>query len=147
MKPIPSAESAPWNIADGNRDGKPVMLRYRPDLEAFLGDARYPRRLTILWTYPCGRSSGLPTDDQFNEMRDFEDLLQAELDRDRTAILAFSRTHAGCRCWTYYFADKQLLSQQINAALANHPNLPIKLEAEDDSQWTAMRTILEQCHE
>jgi hypothetical protein len=87
----------------------------------------------------------MPSDHQSEVMKEFEDLLQAHLDADGTAILAFVRTHAGNRRWTYYIADAQLLSQRINTALANHPNLPIEFEAEDDPQWTALKTILERC--
>jgi len=111
----------------------------------FLGDARYPRRLTITWTYRCDNSSGMPSEQQSDELGEFEGLLQAHLDADGTAILAFVRTHAGNRRWTYYIADAQLVSQRIKTALADHPNLPIEFEAEDDPEWTALRTILERC--
>lgn len=87
----------------------------------------------------------MPSDDQTDEMREFEDLLQARLDADGTAILAFIQTHSGYRRWNYYIADAQLLSQRINTALAKHPNLPIKLELVNDPEWTALRTILERC--
>jgi len=87
----------------------------------------------------------MPSDHQSEEMREFEDLLQAHLDADGAAILAFVRTHSGCRCWTYYIADVQLLSQRINTAVANRPNLPIEFEVTDDPEWTALKTILERC--
>ena len=145
MKSIPSAETAAWNGAEGRRNGQPVLLRYRPELQPFLGDSRYPRRLMITWSYPCDNSSGMPSDRQSDEMREFEDLLQAHLDADGTAILAFVRTHSGSRCWTYYIADAQLLSQRINTALANHPNLPVEFEVADDPDWTALKTVLERC--
>lgn len=145
MKPIPSAETAAWNGAEGSRDGQPILLRYRPELEMFLGDPRYPRRLVITWSYACDNSSGMPSNDQSDAMKEFEDLLQAHLDPDGTAILAFVRTHSGSRCWTYYIADPKLLSQRINTALANHPNLPIEFEVEGDPEWTALKTILERC--
>jgi hypothetical protein len=87
----------------------------------------------------------MPSDDQAVEMRGFEDLLQAHLGADGTAILAFVRTHSGCRCWTYYVADAQLLSQRVNTALTQHPNLPIEFEMSDDPEWTALKTILERC--
>jgi hypothetical protein len=145
MNPIPSAETAAWNNAEGSKGGQPVLLRYRPELQTFLGDPRYPSRLVITWSYPCYNSSGMPTDDQTEEMRDFEDLLLVHFDTDGTAILAFVRTHSGCRRWTFYIADAQLFSQRVNAALAQHPNLPIEFEVSDDPEWAALKTILERC--
>lgn len=145
MNPIPSAESDTWNNAEGSSGGLPVLLRYRPQLEAFLGDPRYSRRLVIAWHYPITNSSGLPSDDQNDEMRLFEDLIQSHLDPDGTAILAYARTHSGTRRLNYYISDAQTLSQRINKALANQPKFPIELEVEDDPEWTGLRTILERC--
>lgn len=145
MNPIPSADTDAWNNAKGNSGGLPVLFRYRPTLAAFLGDSRYSRRLVIAWHYPITNSSGLPSDDQSDEMRLFEDLLQSHLDSDGSAILAYIRTHSGTRHWNYYISDAQILSKRINEALANQPKFPIELEVEDDPGWTGMRKLLERC--
>ena len=132
MNPIPSAETDAWNNSEGSSGGLPVLLRYRPQLEAFLGDPRYSRRLVISWHYPFSNSSGMPTDAQIDKMRLFEDLLQSHLDADGIGILAYTRTHSGTRRWNYYISDARLLSQRINTALANQPKFPIDIEVEDD---------------
>lgn len=143
---IPIADSDAWTLAEGKFREKPTLLRYRPNLKNFLGHSNYPRRLTIIWEYEEkeGRD-GLPCDDQSDEMREFEDALIAVLDSDRIAILAFIFTHDGNREWNFYIGDVQVVGEKINEALADKPGLPISLEVEDDSEWTEMAKVLQDC--
>ena len=146
MDPIPLAENDAWNNATGNSRGKSVLIRYRPNLEKFLGDARYPKLLTIAWQYDELNSSGMPSSEQSDEMRIFEDLVQSQLDQDGTAILAFVHTRSGIRRWNYYISDTDAVGARINEALSDRPGLPIELSVEDDAEWSEMRLLLDQCH-
>ena len=144
MKPIPPADSDAWNLAEGASAGQPTLIRYRPSLAAYLGDSRYPRRLTITWTYDTN-ASGMPTHEESDRMRCLEYALDSALDPDRVAILAFVFTHAGERKWHYYVADIKTVGERINRALADQPQLPIALEVEDDPDWREMRMVLRGC--
>jgi hypothetical protein len=44
---IPSAETSAWNIAEGKNEGKPSLIRFRPDLESYIGSPSYPQRLVM----------------------------------------------------------------------------------------------------
>jgi hypothetical protein len=146
MHTIPSAESDAWNLAEGSRDGRPSMVRYRPSLAPFVGDARYPRRLTFSWKYEVSEKSGLPSDAQSDEMRVFEDSLVASFDPERVAILAFVFTHAGVREWHYYVGQVDDLGDRVNAALSySSTRLPIEIAIEDDAAWEEMSRVLSQC--
>ena len=142
---IPSAESDAWNIAEAMSQGKPLLLRYRPGLEVLLGDARYPKVLSIAWSYEETNSSGMPNDAQTEEMRDLEDSLQSCLDRDRTAVLAFVRTGSGIRTWYYYVSDVAEIGERINQVL--DPGLPIQLTVESDPEWQELRNVYASCNE
>jgi hypothetical protein len=146
MNAIPSADGDAWNNAEGQSEALPIMLRYRPNLKDFLGDTRYPRLLKIYWDYEQTNTSGLPSDEQSNQMREFEDLIQSELDPERVAILAFIRTHSGTRQWNYYVGDTALLSQRINKALNGLPVLPIELQVQDDPNWEELRALIQKCN-
>jgi len=91
------------------------------------------------------QDSGLPTDDQSEELKHFEDSLQMALDPDRVAILAFVFTSAGIREWNYYCGDMAQVGESINAALADSPDLPITLESRSDPEWSEMGQVLIQC--
>jgi len=145
MKEIPASDSDAWNNAEGESDGMPILIRYRPKLEAFLGDPRYPRRLTITWDYGKWHSSGMPSPEDSDAMEVLEDALEAALDPERLAILAFIYTHGGARTWHYYVGDVGLVGERINGALA--PNLPIELAVEDDPDWQELRLVFQGCSE
>lgn len=138
---IEAVNSDAWNIAKGTNPEKPTVLRFRPSLEAFLGDKNYPRRLAITWKFEPVDTSGMPSDTQSADMKDFEYLLIEALDPDRLAILAFVFTSSGSREWHFYLSDVSEVGIRINRALANVPKLPIELNVEDDPNWDELRPV------
>lgn len=142
---IEAANTDAWNIAKGKNPEKPTVLRYRPSLEPFLGDENYPRRLAIIWTFEPADASGMPSETQSADMKDFEDLLIEALDSDRLAVLAFVFTSAGSREWNFYLSDVSEVGIRINQALASVPKLPIELRVEDDPNWDELRQVYQLC--
>jgi hypothetical protein len=138
---IVAANLDAWSIAKGKNAEHPTVLRFRPSLEAFLGSEAYPRRLTIVWAFEAADASGMPTDIQSADMKDFEELLLEALDPDRLAILSFVFTTNGTREWHFYLADANEVGIRINKALANVPKLPIQLRVEDDPNWDELRQV------
>ena len=143
---LPSADTAAWNIAEGDNDGMPRIIRYRPDLEPFIGSPDYPKRLVIIWDYESDNSSGMPSDKQSEEMKQFEDSLDESLDPDRLAILAFILTCNGTGEWHYYVGDILEVGKRINLALSSFPKLPLHLQVEDDPEWNEISTVYRICH-
>jgi len=76
-------------------------------------------------------------------MRVLEDALDAALDPERLAILAFIHTHGGVRRWHYYVSDVGVVGERINKALSGKPKFPINLAVEDDPDWHEMRLVFE----
>ena len=142
---IPSANTDAWNTAQGQHQGKPRLLRYRPNLEKYLGDSKYPNRLVIIWDFESEDPSGLPSSELLDEMREFEDAVVDALDIDRCAVLAFILTHDGVREWHFYIYDVSEVGNRINESLATFPKLPINLQVEEDSNWDEMRAVLNLC--
>jgi hypothetical protein len=142
---IPSAEASSWNIAERKSEENIQLIRYRPELEPFLGSSNYPRRLVIIWEYEPDNSSGMPSNDLSDEMRKLEDALVSELDPDRSAILTFVLTNYGCREWHFYVNEIQEISSRINSSLSELPEFPISLQIEDDPNWEEMRAVYNIC--
>ena len=143
--PISSADLDAWNIAEGTIQGKPSLIRFRPNLENHLGDIAYPRRLTITWEYREDNSSGMPSSKQSDEMKRFEDAIIASLDPERLAILSFIFTNAGIREWHFYVSDVSAVGNKINMALASFQKLPISMQVENDPNWDELRQVLLNC--
>jgi hypothetical protein len=142
---IEAANTDAWNIAKGKNPEKPTVLRFRPSLEAFLGDENYPRRLTIIWAFEATDEGGMPSETQSADMKDFEDTLIDALDPDRLAIIAFVFTSAGSREWHFYLSDVSEVGIRINKALSTIPNLPIDLTIDDDPEWDELRQVYQRC--
>lgn len=144
---IPSAETSGWSLAEVIiQEGNLSLLRYRPDLEPFLGILRYAQRLVIIWKYESNDTSGMPTNQLSEDMGIFEDAILGELDPDRAAILAFVLTNFGCREWHFYGNDIQETGNRINSALSHLPKHPIHLQVEDDPNWDELRAVYNICN-
>lgn len=142
---IQSSDIAPWNIAESDSEGSPRVIRYRTDLEPFIGHHEYCQRLVIVWEYDIDNTSGLPSSELSDEMREFEDKLVPELDKGRLAILAFVYTHEGIREWHFYIRDLHTLADKINVSLKDLPKLPITIQVEDDPEWEQISLVYSIC--
>ena len=140
---IPSADTDAWNTAEGEDGGKPSLIRYRPNLQNYLGDSRYPRRLVIIWEFDPNNSSGMPSNEQSDNMRVLEDAIVGTFDPDRYAILAFVFTKSGVREWHFYLNDVSEAGSRINDALSGLPKFPISIQVEDDDNWDALNEVFE----
>ncbi|MEL6431846.1 MAG: DUF695 domain-containing protein [Planctomycetota bacterium] len=139
---IPASGSDTWSVAEGFDGEMPILIRFRPGLAAFAGDARYPKRLTAVWSYATN-DSGQPDDATLDALESFEDRLEAALDPDRLAVLTFTRTGQGERHLHYYLSDEAQVSERINGAL--EPGLPVDFRLEEDPEWRVFRGLLRAC--
>lgn len=142
---ITAADSAAWNIAEGGTKEHPILIRYRPDLEGFIGHKSYSKRLVILWDFEPDNSTGMPSSDLSDQMKLMEDALVEVLDPDRLAILSFVLTKFGCREWHFYAEDIPEIGNRINLALAALPKLPLHLQVEEDSNWEELQNVYNLC--
>ena len=140
---IPSAETDAWNVAEGTDQGTPSLIRYRPNLQEYMGDNRYPRRLVIIWEFEKDNSSGMPSNEQSDNMRALEDAVVGVFDHDKYAVLAFVFTKSGIREWHFYLNDVDEAGARINNALSELPKFPISIQVEDDENWDALREVFE----
>ena len=138
---IAAANSAPWNIAESDNGGMPRLIRYRTDLAPFIARSDYPQRLVIIWEYDADNLIGMPSTEQSETMKSFEDALVETLDSDRLAVLAFVLTCNGSREWHYYINRVDEVGLRINTALSEFPKLPIHLQVENDPEWEQISLV------
>lgn len=132
-----------WTGAEGENDGKPFLLRFRPHLQGFITTNKYNKRLTISWNYDSDDSSLMPSDDQLELMQDVEDALVDTLENDLQSVLAFVYTGQNQREWHWYSSDINETGKRLNEALADFDQLPIELSVEDDPEWSEYNAVLE----
>lgn len=136
-------EGDTWTGAEGEKDGTPFLLRFRPHLQDFITTNKYNKRLTILWRYNSDDSSLMPSDEEMELMQDVEDALIDTLENDVQSVLSFVYTGQNQREWQWYSTDMNETGKRINEALSDFDELPIELSAEDDPEWSEYNAVLE----
>jgi len=132
-----------WTNAEGENDGTPFLLRFRPRLQDFIATNKYNSQLTILWRYHSDDSSLMPSNDEMKLMKDVEDALINTLENDIQSVLAFVYTGQNQRKWHWYSSDISETRQRLNKTLSGFDNLPIELSSEHDPEWSEYNAVLE----
>ena len=137
MQHIPPADEDTWFNAEGKIGGRLSLLRIRPELRSFAGQALFPRCLKVSWNYGDNEKSGMPSGDTDDLMKELEDKLVRELESKGLGLLTFVVTERGTRTWSFYVNESGALKDAINGALSSMPRLPIQLRIESDPGWSS----------
>ena len=132
----------PWFRAQGTRDGMPVLIRGRQNLNALVRPESHSKLLRIAWNYLVESETGLPVSPLDDNMAAFENAIFNDLERDRLCMLFSVYTHNGIKEWCAYTSDAQASSDRINIALEPHEPFPIEMTVEDDPGWTEYKDLL-----
>jgi hypothetical protein len=96
------SEDDTWTAAEGENDGTPFFLRFRPHLKDFIATKKYNNRITLLWHYTSDDNSLMPSNDEMGIMEDVENAIVETLENDVQSVLAFVYTGQGQREWHWY---------------------------------------------
>ncbi|WP_132055690.1 DUF695 domain-containing protein [Pseudocnuella soli] len=132
-----------WSVAEGENDGTPFLLRFRPHLNDFIETKKYNKKLTIALPYISDNDSLMPTDEETELFSNIEDALVDVLENDVQAVLTFVYTGQNQKEWHWYSTDINETGKRLNDALSNFDRLPLELTAEDDPDWNEYNSVLE----
>lgn len=132
-----------WTCAEGENEGTPFLLRFRPHLQDFIATNKYNKRLTISWHYNSDDISLMPSDDEMKLMRDVENALVHDLEDDVQSVLAFVYTGQNKKEWHWYSSDMNETGKRLNESLSNFDRLPIELTTAEDPDWNEYNSALE----
>jgi len=76
-----------WTNAEGENDGLPFFIRFRPHLKKFTETKIFNGHFQILWNYNIENSSQISDDKEMTMMSDFEAALVKNLEDDLQANL------------------------------------------------------------
>lgn len=131
----PSAEEE-WTVARGEKNGQPLLLRYRNERPTGVEPAAFPFLLSATWAYEPNEF-GLPETDEMERMGKFEDALTSALEGSRTAHLMVVMTGGGERDWLWYTCEEEAAMEQVNRALKGHKPYPVQFAVQKDRAWRA----------
>lgn len=132
-----------WTAAEGENDGVPFLLRFRPNLQAFIATKKYNERLILLWNYDSNNNSLMPDEKEMELMEKVENSLVEILENDLQAILSFVYLGHNQKEWHWYSSDIAETGKRLNNALSEFDVLPIELSSENDPEWNEYNAVVD----
>lgn len=125
-----------WTVAQGQKNGRPLLIRYRSQRPQGVDTAAFPFLLSATWSYQPN-DYGLPSAEEMELMDNFEDVLASALEGSQTAHLLVVLTNNGERDWLWYTCGEQEVMSQVNKALKGHRCYPVQFSVQKDRTWRA----------
>jgi uncharacterized protein DUF695 len=132
----PSLADDQWSVAQLEKNGKPLLVRYRNERPQGVETAAFPFLLSATWAYQSNEFA-LPSADEMELMDKFEDALASALETSQTAHLMVILTGNGERDWLWYTTGEAEAMQQVNQALKGHKPYPVQFSVQKDRGWKA----------
>jgi Family of unknown function (DUF695) len=131
-----------WTVGTADQDGQPIIIRVRSQMPGPAERHGHGQLIVVGWPYD-GTETGLPTSDETAAMQDFENAVEAGLERGGSGIQVASVTGAGHKEWRYYAPDADAFAAALNASLDGHPTYPLEIEMFDDPEWQGLQQLLD----
>jgi hypothetical protein len=125
-----------WNVAQGEKNGKPLLIRYRSERPQGIEAITFPFLLSATWTYQANEF-GLPSAEDMELMDKFEDALVSSLEGSQTAHLMVILTGNSERDWLWYARGEEDAMRHVNQALKGHKRYPVQFSVQKDRAWKA----------
>jgi hypothetical protein len=132
----PSLADDRWSVAQLEKNGKPLLVRYRNERPQSVETAAFPFLLSATWAYQPNEFA-LPSADEMEWMDRFEDALASALETSQTAHLMVILTGNGERDWLWYTHSEAEAMRHVNQALKGHQPYPIQFSVQKDRGWKA----------
>jgi hypothetical protein len=132
----PSVADDQWSVAQAEKNGKPLLIRYRSERPQGVDATAFPFLLSATWSYRPNEF-GLPSADEMEWMDKFEDALTSSLEGSHTAHLMVILTGNSERDWLWYTCGEEDAMRQVNRALKGHKPYPVQFSVQRDRTWKA----------
>ena len=123
-----------WTAPTESESGRLIMVTGRKDIDNFRSNERFKIRIEVTWKYE-GDENGMPDTATSQLMEEAQNALQNEFHKDPVAVLTGIFTGDDQRDWIFYATSTHIFGKKINKALADFPQLPISIYAENDPEW------------
>ncbi|MBO5455332.1 MAG: DUF695 domain-containing protein [Muribaculaceae bacterium] len=123
-----------WTAPTESESGRLIMVTGRKDIDNFRSNERFKIRIEVTWKYE-GDENGMPDTATSQLMEVAQNALQNEFHKDPVAVLTGIFTGDDQRDWIFYATSTHIFGKKINKALADFPQLPISIYAENDPEW------------
>ena len=123
-----------WTSPLEDENGNLIMVTGRGDIDKFRSNPKFKIRVTVTIPYKA-ISSGMPTDEEADQLQAIADSFDTVLKADPVAVLTGIYTGAGERQMVFYTLSTNIYNKKLNLALEPFPLLPLTITAENDPDW------------
>ena len=143
----PASHAAPgdpyavWVVGTGEKNGKPVTVRWRDAAVDPSVKAAHALCAVVTWHFRKDASGRVPAEES-ERTWDFQITLEQQLEKDGLGIEAVSLTDEDKREWTYYVSDRAEAVAALDSIRREDPAAPISYEIHPDREWQALQETL-----
>lgn len=128
--------------AEANDSQNTVIVTVRTDVEKFRTNPRFKYRIIVGFPYEGG-ADGMPDEPASEQLEQITLSLAGVFDKDPVAVLTEMSTGDSMREWVFYTLSLNIFQRKLNEALADFPVLPLRFEAEEDTDWEGYNAVEE----
>lgn len=134
-----AVSSSPWIGAEGSRNGQPLLIRARHIPDALLAPPALPCLLVLTYSYQPTDNTGLPSQDQYEQIAHFESGPVDAMEAHRIGVATVIRTCSGS---VQYFCYVRNIDEAV-AAISERLNDddPVEFAGDEDPTWTEYRRL------
>ena len=122
-----------WMVAQGEHDGRPMLVRVNTSAKAYAGHPGLPVRLGIAVPFHAPRADGMPEKAESQQLGAIEDRVFEVLGTGGRVVLVI--TTGGMREFVSYVRSREIaaeLAQAVKAATTTHE---VQHYVDDDPAW------------
>lgn len=127
-------DSMEWSVAETSHEGFPIWYRWRLFRVDFPKELM-PTRLNIFWQMSASNNDGLPTQEEFENMKLFEDRLVSAVESDCHSILSVVITTNAKREFVFHTSDPSGFVERLSEMPQEENRYPIKIIQNADPRW------------
>jgi hypothetical protein len=136
------SDEASWTVATADDDGMPLLFRIRNQPPPFARKDQFPHLFAVSWAYEPGDDHGMPSEGEYAQMNELEDLLETALEDTEQAFLTVIVTGNAVREWQWYARAPERVMELVNEALGELEPFPVEFSIQDDPEWSGYERFL-----
>ena len=125
----------PWTVAQGEYEGRPMIVRINTGAASLVGDERFGHRIGVAVPLHNPTPDGLPTAQEAGVLNDIEDALALALTADGSAVPVVATTTSGMREFVFYTSEPASVDSRLQILHQKVASHELQLVVEEDVRW------------
>lgn len=135
------SNSDKWLLAQGERDGFPMLVRMAAAYRGLGGVFGYDHHVIVGATLRSPSPAGFPSSEESDDLQQFEANLSAALEVESESICVLVITNQGIRDFIFYTRNPDGARAKLDAALPGLKGFRFEVAIEPDQQWDIYRAF------